>query len=150
MNKLNKEEMKSKSNQELAQHRTEIAEDRTELAQLRNELAENRTLQAAERTYAAWVRTGFTIAGAGWTLAQALQSDQGRNLALLLGGTLIILGLMCFVYAWLGFKSVYDYLQATFDDEDNTYPFTMNLTTVTILSVVLFVVFVIAFATLLF
>lgn len=81
-----------------------LAEERTELAKLRNELAESRTLQAAERTYAAWIRTGFTIAGAGWTLGELLNSSENSTIALLIGGALIILGLMCFVYAWLGFK----------------------------------------------
>lgn len=128
-----------------------LAEERTELAKLRNELAESRTLQAAERTYAAWIRTGFTIAGAGWTLGELLNSSENSTIALLIGGALIILGLMCFVYAWLGFKSVYDYLKknsAAKNSED--YPFTMNLVTVTILSVVLFIIFVVAFALLIF
>jgi len=158
MNKLNEEEMKSKSNEELAQHRTKIAEDRTELAKdrteiahLRNDLAESRTLQAAERTYAAWVRTGFTIAGAGWTLGQALQGDQGRNTALLLGGALIIIGLMCFIFGWVGFKNVYDYLEEIVEeDREKDYPFETNFTVITILSVALIVVFVFGFGTLLF
>lgn len=129
----------------------ELARDRTELAELRSDLARNRTLQAAERTYAAWVRTGFTIAGAGWTFAQALQSSGTNELALMMGGTLIILGLLCFVYAWFGFKSVFAYLRKNMDEQDaSEYPFTMNLTTVTIISVVLFIVFVIGFWTLLF
>lgn len=129
----------------------ELARDRTELAELRSDLARNRTLQAAERTYAAWVRTGFTIAGAGWTFAQALQSSGTNEIALVIGGTLIILGLLCFVYAWFGFKSVFDYLRKNMDEQDaGEYPFTMNLTTVTIISVVLFTVFVIGFWTLLF
>ncbi len=133
-----------KSNEELAQ-------DRTALAELRSDLAQNRTLQAAERTYAAWVRTGFTIAGAGWTLAQALQSSESREVALIIGGTLIVLGLLCFVYAWFGFKSVFDYLRNTLGAEDaSKYPFTMNLTTVTIISVVLFIIFVVGFWLLLF
>src|SRR5690625_4922774 len=97
---------KKKSNEELAQ-------DRTKLARTRNSLAQNRTLQAAERTYAAWIRTGFTLAGAGWTLGQALQSSEGRNFVMVLGGALIILGLMCFVYAWFGFKAVFEYLKRT-------------------------------------
>lgn len=99
---MGESEKKSKSSQELA-------EERTRLAELRNSLAESRTLQAAERTYAAWIRTGFTIAGAGWTLGQALRDSESRNIALLLGGALIVLGLLCFVYGWLGFKAVFDY-----------------------------------------
>lgn len=129
----------------------ELAEERTKLAKLRNDLAENRTLQAAERTYAAWIRTGFTIAGAGWTLSQLLNDTENRMIALLIGGALIFLGLVCFVYAWIGFKSVYDYLKKTFIGEsDKKYPFTMNLLTVTVMSVVLFIVFVVAFAFLFF
>lgn len=129
----------------------ELARDRTELAELRSDLARNRTLQAAERTYAAWVRTGFTFAGAGWTLAQALQNSESNHMALLIGGALIVLGLLSFVYAWFGFKSVYDYLKKTMDEEDaSEYPFTMNLTTVSIISAVLFVIFVVAFWMLLF
>lgn len=129
----------------------QLAEERTKLARLRNDLAENRTLQAAERTYAAWIRTGFTIAGAGWTLGQLLTDSENRNIALLIGGALIILGLMCFAYAWFGFKSVYDYLKKTsIGESGKEYPFTMNLLTVTTLSVVLFIIFVVAFALLIF
>lgn len=135
---------KSKSNEELAL-------DRTKLAELRSDLAQNRTLQAAERTYAAWVRTGFTIAGAGWTLGQALQNSESREVALLLGGALIILGLMCFVFAWYGFKSVFDYLKETFEeDEKKAYPFKTNLVIVSILSFSLFVIFVFAFGMMIF
>jgi uncharacterized membrane protein YidH (DUF202 family) len=144
MKKFDKESLESKSSEELAR-------SRTDLAQLRSELAQSRTVQAAERTYAAWVRTGFTIAGAGWTLGQALRNSEAGNMSLLLGGALIILGLMCFIYAWLGFKRVYDYLKYTFgDDEDKNHPFTMNLITVTILSVTLFGIFVLGFGMLLF
>lgn len=129
----------------------ELAEERTTLAKFRNDLAESRTLQAAERTYAAWIRTGFTIAGAGWTLGQALQSSESRDIALLIGGALIVLGLMCFVYAWFGFKSVFDYLKKiSIASNEKEQPFTMNLITVTIMSVVLFIIFVIAFAMLIF
>lgn len=129
----------------------ELARDRTEMAELRSDLARNRTLQAAERTYTAWVRTGFTIAGAGWTFAQALQSSESNEVALIIGGALIVLGLLCFVYAWFGFKSVFDYLRKNMDEQDaSEYPFTMNLTTVTIISVVLFIIFVIGFWMLLF
>lgn len=129
----------------------QLAEERTKLAELRNDLAESRTLQAAERTYAAWIRTGFTIAGAGWTLGQVLNDSENRNIALLIGGALIVLGLMCFVYAWIGFKSVYDHLkEISIKEGDEEYPTAMNLITVTIMSVVLFIIFVVAFSFLLF
>src|SRR5690625_5080325 len=124
MANLEEKSKSQKSNEELAQERTRLAE-------LRSDLARNRTLQAAKRTYAAWIRTGFAIAGAGWTLGQALQNTENRTIALLLGGTLIILGLMCFIYAWLGFKSVFDYIMENIDEDDiEEYPLTMNLTTV--------------------
>ena len=129
----------------------ELAVDRTELAELRSDLAQNRTLQAGERTYAAWIRTGFTIAGAGWTLAQALSRSESNEVALMIGGALIALGILCFIYAWFGFKSVVDFLKDSFREiDDKDIPFTMNLATVSILSVVLVVIFVFAFGMLLF
>lgn len=129
----------------------ELAEERTRLAKLRNDLAENRTLLAAERTYMAWIRTGFSIAGVGWTFSQLLRDSENFQVALYIGGTLIVLGLMCFVYAWLGYKSVYDYIKKSFLDNDmKNYPFKMNLVTVSVLSVVLFTVFLVGFGMLLF
>lgn len=129
----------------------ELAVERTRLAKLRNDLAENRTLQAAERTYMAWIRTGFSIAGVGWTFSQLLRDSENFQVALYIGGTLIVLGLMCFVYAWLGYKSVYDYIKKSFLDNDmKNYPFKMNLVTVSVLSVVLFIVFLVGFGMLLF
>lgn len=129
----------------------ELAEERTRLAKLRNDLAENRTLLAAERTYMAWIRTGFSIAGVGWTFSQLLRDSENFQIALYIGGTLIVLGLMCFVYAWLGYKSVYDYIKKSFLDNDmKNYPFKMNLVTVSVLSVVLFIVFLVGFSMLLF
>lgn len=128
-----------------------LAEERTHLAQLRNELAQNRTLQAAERTYAAWIRTGFTIAGAGWTLGQLLQDSENRNIALTLGGSLIILGLLCFVYGWISYKAIFDYVKETDQgDKEKSYPTIMNLITVTALSGMLLLIFIVAFALLLF
>lgn len=144
MNDSNEKSKKEKSNEELA-------EDRTALAELRSDFAQNRTLQAGERTYAAWIRTGFTIAGAGWTLAQALSDSESYEMALLIGGALIALGILCFIYAWFGFKSVVNFLKSSFRDlDDKDIPFTMNLTTVSILSVALVVIFVFAFGMLLF
>lgn len=129
----------------------ELAEERTRLAQLRNELAQSRTLQAAERTYAAWIRTGFTIAGAGWTVGQLLQDSESRNVALLLGGSLIVLGLLCFVYGWISYKAVFDYVKKTDHASlEENYPTIMNLITVTALSGMLLVIFVVAFSLLLF
>lgn len=129
----------------------ELAVERTRLAKLRNDLAENRTLQAAERTYMAWIRTGFSIAGVGWTFGQLLRDSENFQVALFIGGTLIVLGLMCFIYAWIGYKSVFDYIKNSFEDNEmKNYPFRMNLLTVSILSIVLFIVFVAGFGMLLF
>lgn len=105
----------------------ELAVERTRLAKLRNDLAENRTLQAAERTYMAWIRTGFSIAGVGWTFSQLLRDSENFQVALFIGGTLIVLGLMCFIYAWIGYKSVFDYIKNSFvDNEMKNYLFRMN------------------------
>ncbi|GAA0353315.1 hypothetical protein GCM10008932_02930 [Alkalibacterium iburiense] len=132
------------------QDKNELAEFRTELAEMRSSMAESRTLLAAERTYAAWIRTGFTIAGAGWTLGTALRDSEGATAGLILGGALIILGMFSFIFAWIGFKAIYDYLKEQFkDDDDKSYPTTLNLTTVTVISVVLFVVFAAGFGLLL-
>lgn len=129
----------------------ELAVERTRLAKLRNDLAENRTLQAAERTYMAWIRTGFSIAGVGWTFSQLLRDSENFQVALFIGGTLIVLGLMCFIYAWIGYKSVFDYIKNSFvDNEMKNYLFRMNLLTVSILLIVLFIVFVAGFGMLLF
>lgn len=129
----------------------ELAVERTRLAKLRNDLAENRTLQAAERTYMAWIRTGFSIAGVGWTFSQLLRDSENFQVALFIGGTLIVLGLMCFIYAWIGYKSVFDYIKNSFvDNEMKNYLFRINLLTVSILLIVLFIVFVAGFGMLLF
>lgn len=134
-----------------SQSKNELAELRTRLAEMRNTMAESRTLLAAERTYAAWIRTGFTIAGAGWTLGTALRNSADATAGLVLGGTLILLGMLAFIYAWIAFKAVYDYLQEyVSDDTEMNYPSKLNLTTVTITSVVLVVVFAAGFGLLLF
>lgn len=134
-----------------SQSKNELAELRTELAEMRSSMAESRTLLAAERTYAAWIRTGFTVAGAGWTLGTALRDSESATVGLILGGTLILLGMLSFIYAWIGFKAIYDYLQENFSEmTDNNYPSRLNLTTVTITSVVLVLVFAAGFGLLLF
>lgn len=133
------------------QSNNELAELRTDLAEMRNTMAESRTLLAAERTYAAWVRTGFTIAGAGWTLGTALRDSADATAGLILGGILIFLGLLSFIYAWIAFKAVYDYLKKhVADDSGMNYPSTLNLTTVTMTSVLLILVFSAGFGLLLF
>lgn len=119
-----------------------------ELASLRNSLAESRTVLAAERTFAAWTRTGFSVAGIGWTLGELLSQSEGYTFAVVIGGILIILGVMCIVYGWLGFKKVYDYINRMVDDqerESQDYPIRLNLITVSILSFTLIAVFIVAF-----
>lgn len=119
-----------------------LAEIRTELAETRSSMAESRTILAAERTYASWVRTGFTFAGAGWTLATAFLQTDNASTALIIGGILVFLGMFAFIYAWIGFKVVYDYLNKQFPEKTDTrYPSHLNLITVTIISVVLLLVF---------
>lgn len=133
-----------------AKDKNELANMRTELAELRNSMAESLTLLAAERTYAAWVRTGFTIAGAGWTLGTALRESDAATIGVILGGTLVLLGMFSFIYAWIGFKAVYDYLKANLTDtKEINYPSKLNLTTVTVISFVLFLVFAAGFVMLL-
>ncbi|GEK89140.1 protein of unknown function [Alkalibacterium putridalgicola] len=133
------------------QSKNELAELRTDLAEMRNAMAESRTLLAAERTYAAWIRIGFTLAGAGWTLGTALRDTENATVGLILGGCLIFLGMFSFIYAWIGYKAVYDYLKGYFSDTtERNYPSTLNLTTVTIISVVLLIVFAAGFVLLLF
>lgn len=130
---------------------TILAEERTDLAESRTSLAENRTFQAAERTYSAWIRTGFTIASAGLTLGKALQDTESGNIALFVGGSLIAIGMLAFVYAWLGYKAVYDYLRQTMVTKtDKKQPFTMNLTIVTILTLALLIICIFGFWIMLF
>lgn len=143
MNDLN-EKYEGKSSNELAVERTKLAAER-------NDLAENRTLQASERTFAAWVRTGFTLASAGWTFGKLLQDTGSGDVALLLGGILIVLGILCFVYGWYGFHEIYKYLKKTGVFEDKReYPFKRNLFIVSLMTVTLILVFVFGFTLLLF
>lgn len=139
----------SKERKELLTN-NELAESRTHLAKERNSLAESRTLQAAERTYVAWVRTGFTIAGAGWTMGTALRNTEGSTLGLFIGGILMFLGMISFIYAWISYKAIYDYLKGDLADAvERNYPSNLNLITVTITSTTLVLVFIIGFVFLL-
>ncbi len=128
----------------------ELAIERTVLAEQRNDLAENRTLQASERTFVAWIRTGFTLASAGWTLGTLLQDTEESNFALIVGGALILLGILCFVYGWYGFYEIYKYLKKKgVYTGHRDYPFKRNLFVVSLMTVTLILVFVVAFSVLL-
>ncbi|MBG9979894.1 DUF202 domain-containing protein [Facklamia sp. DSM 111018] len=130
----------------------DLALERTNLAEIRSDLARNRTLQAAERTYAAWIRTGFSMAGVGWSLGGLLRDSTDRSLALLLGGGLILLGILCFIYAWFGFRQVYRYINHIHrqDKDEEDFLGHLNLITVTILTVSLVIIFIIGYTYLLF
>lgn len=129
----------------------ELAIERTRLAEIRNDLAENRTLQASERTYAAWVRTGFTLASAGWTFGKLLEDTGSAPMPLVLGGTLILLGILCFVYGWYGFQAIHKYLRKMgVYQGKREYPFTRNLVIISLMTITLILVFVLGFSLLLF
>lgn len=56
-----------------------------------------------------------------------------------------------FVYAWIGFSAVYNYLKNQYEEkEGKDYPTKLNLTTVTVMLLVLFIVFAAGFGLLLF
>jgi len=145
------EEKKGSSANELSRERTELAEKRTDMAQDRTDLAGNRTFQAAERTYAAWVRTGFTIASVGWTVGRTFLDTAESTNALFIGGVLTIIGILCFVYGWFGYRRIYAYLHDNYPkSETGRYPFATNMAVVSILTGLLLFVFIFAFAILLF
>ncbi|WP_027107797.1 YidH family protein [Lacticigenium naphthae] len=119
----------------------EMTTQRNQLAKKRTQLAENRTFQAAERTYSAWIRTGFSISTAGLTIGKILHDSAEGNIALLIGGMLIFIGMSTFVYAWIGYKNVYDDLRKdSMIREGEARPFKTNIVGVSILTVALLVV----------
>ncbi|MBG9982483.1 DUF202 domain-containing protein [Aerococcaceae bacterium DSM 111020] len=129
-----------------------LAQMRTYYAEVRSDLARNRTIQAAERTYAAWVRTGFSMAGVGWTFGTLLQDTNKETLALILGGGLIILGIICFIYGWIGFRRVYKYLETFLEDDPTEVDFLsdLNMITVSILTISLVVISILGYGFLIF
>lgn len=127
----------------------ELAEDRTRLAEIRNDYAESRTIQAAQRTYAAWTRTGFTLASTGWAFSRTLQEINPGAMPLLIGGILMALGVVSFIYGWYGFRAVYKFLQETTLMVDQKYPYRMDYVLVTIMTIVLVIVFILGFSILL-
>ncbi|SFH75770.1 YidH family protein [Pisciglobus halotolerans] len=129
---LEKEKVKGKSNTELAQDRTD--------------LAKSRTLLAGERTYSAWIRTGFTIAGAGLTIGKALQDTGSGTIALIVGGALITIGMLTFVYAWIGYRAVYQHLLKNYGSiEENKSSFNLNMTAISFITISLLMVCILGF-----
>jgi len=122
---------KNKSRNALAEERTKLAEDRTVYAR-------TRTFQAAERTYSAWVRTGFPIAGAGVTLGGFLRDNNDAAIGSIIGGILIVLGILTFLYAWIEYKITYDYIRSTISDsEESGRPTRLNFITVSVITFIL-------------
>ncbi|MGX7106484.1 DUF202 domain-containing protein [Hutsoniella sourekii] len=96
------------TNEQLALIRTFLASERTDKATLR-------TAQASQRTYAAWVRTGFSITSAGTALGQLLKSSPYANVSIYLAYALVTIGLLAFVFGWLGYSRDYHYKVQTID-----------------------------------
>ena len=73
-----------------------------------DELALDRTLLAAERTYSAWTRTGLAAMGGGLAVVRALvfNSDVHKTVSHIIGGMLVILGAVIFVYAIISYRRI--------------------------------------------
>jgi len=141
MSKENKKQSKYEN-----QDKNTLAEARTDLADERTVYAKTRTFQAAERTYSAWVRTGFPIASAGVTLGSILRDRSGATVGSIIGGTLIVLGILTFLYAWIEYKVTYNYLRNTLSDsEESDHPSRLNFITVSIITSVLLAASVLGF-----
>ena len=131
----------------------QLALERTEMAGARNVLARIRTVQSAERTYAAWLRTGFAIAGAGWTVGVLFFGRENSRYVFFLSGTLIALGILCFIYAWVGYRRSYKFVYNFCEDMSPNDPLSdrkmqqFNFRTVTILTLALTLVFILSFIT---
>lgn len=129
---------------------------RTQLARKRNMLSRIRTIQAAERTYLSWVRTGFAMASAGWTLGQLLSTTNRNIFALILGGSLIFLGIICFIYGWIFFRNTYFYIYDkkisldSGDDYKDRQLLRFNMATATVLTVALTLIFISAYGYLIY
>ena len=120
--------------------------DNNHLAAVRTSLARSRTYMAAERTFAACIRTGFAIAGAGGAIGTALKNSQSRQLSWVIGTALILVGIFSFIYAWRGYKNVYDYIKLhnTILDVD-TQSFSLNMFTVSAITVILLIASLLGF-----
>lgn len=128
-----------------------LASERTNLANKRNVYALKRTLQAAERTYSAWLRTGFSIVSAGVAFAGLLGQTSADVFSTVIGGLLISVGLMAFIYAWFQYFETYKWLRkiATKEQQDGA-PVKTDLAIITIITIMLLGTSVTAFALVLF
>lgn len=125
--------------------------DQSSLAEKRTTLAVNRSLLAVERTFAAWIRTGFAIAGAGITLSAALSGTTSRNISLLMGSILLVLGMFTFVYAWIEYRSSYNFVREVYKESNEPIQsFRFNFLAGTILIIVLLIVSLLGFIMILF
>lgn len=134
------------SEQEQEKQSEVVSVSDNQLAEIRTTLARSRTFQAAERTFAAWIRTGFAVAGSGFTLGNILKETETRQLAWLIGGALIFTGILSFVFGWVGYKRVYDYIERYYAKRDiDTQPFAFSLFTVSVITAVLIISSVLGF-----
>ena len=118
----------------------------TQMAENRTDMAKSRTLLAAERTYSAWIRTGFAIASAGLTIGKALRDTGSAQIALLIGGALIIIGMLTFVYAWINYRSIYHHLLESYGSEkEKKMPFNLNMTAISFFTISLLMISILGF-----
>jgi putative membrane protein len=74
-----------------------------------NQLAEERTLLAIERTFSAWIRTGLAALGGGLAIDRLItfKTEVNRLLAYTVGQTLIVWGMLIFIFAALDYRISY-------------------------------------------
>ena len=83
-------------------------------------------------------------------MGTALKNTKSATLGLVIGSILMLLGMISFIYAWVSYKAIYDYLKGQLAKAvKRNYPSNLNLITVTITSSVLVLVFAIGFVFLL-
>lgn len=91
------------------------------------------------------------MAGAGWTIVQLLQNTDERILAFFLGGGLISLGNLCFIYGYMTFRETHTYVYKNelFSESKKLYRddelFTLKTRTALVLSVSLTAIFILAY-----
>lgn len=123
-----------------------ILVDNDYMAEVRTSLARSRTYLAAERTFAAWIRTGFAIAGAGVTLGTALNDTESRELSWAIGGSLIFVGLYCFIFAWRGYKNIHEYITRNYEKRGlEAQSFSFHFFTISLITLVLSVASILGF-----
>lgn len=123
-----------------------LAIERTTLADERNVYALRRTMQAGERTFAAWIRTGFSIASSAIALIGLLYDSNLLNVARFVGTILILVGIYCFIYGWIGYYRTYRLMV----DKANVYQLVdiiskRELVTVTAMTIILATVVTLTF-----